>query len=497
MEPEVSRTSKVLALSLGKTLTTLASIVFGMIAARVLSKHDYATMRQTMLAYSFIAPLLMLGLPDALYYYLPRTQERKRGVIIDNLFLILILAILFSVFLAAGGYKLLAHRFNNPDLATTLKWMIPYPLYVMPAGILGAVLLTQNKTYLLAKYNVLSAVLLAALTISGVLITKSYSGPLFAQIYFPVLLLPVVLWLVFKNVPGSFSWPDRKSMTNMLKYAVPLGLAGMISTVMLETNKIIVSAMCTPEEFANYVNGVIEIPLIGIITGSISAVILVDMTSYVQKGNMTMALDLFKKAAVKSAVILFPVMIFLLVSGKSFIVTLYSEKYLESVAPFYIYLFVLPVRIVIYGSALMALGQTRVILYRSILDLTINVILSILLVHLMGYLGAAVATILTLYIWTVPFNLYKIARGFNVSMFRTLPLDKLFRIIIICLSVVPLPIIYLLLFDHIYLIQLLITAVLYFVPLTVLLLRNRMLIIPIAYSKYVPGIIRDKILNND
>jgi O-antigen/teichoic acid export membrane protein len=283
----------------------------------------------------------------------------------------------------------------------------------------------------------------------------------------------------------------------MLKYAVPLCLAGMISTVMLETNKIIVSAMCTPEEFANYVNGVIEIPLIGIITGSISAVILVDMTSYVQKGNMTMALDLFKKAAVKSAVILFPVMIFLLVSGKSFIVTLYSEKYLESVAPFYIYLFVLPVRIVIYGSALMALGQTRVILYRSILDLTINVILSILLVHLMGYLGAAVATILTLYIWTVPFNLYKIARGFNVSMFRTLPLEKLFRIIIICLSVVPLPIIYLLLFDHIYLIQLLITAVLYFVPLTVLLLRNRMLIIPIAYSKYVPGIIRDKILNND
>ena len=81
--------------------------------------------------------------------------------------------------------------------------------------------------------------------------------------------------MVFKNVPGSFTWPDRKSMTDMLKYAVPLGLAGMISTVMLETNKIIVSAMCTPEEFANYVNGVIEIPLIGIITGSISAVILV------------------------------------------------------------------------------------------------------------------------------------------------------------------------------------------------------------------------------
>lgn len=450
-----------------------------------------------MLAYSFIAPLLMLGLPDALYYFLPRTQDRKRGVIIDNLFLLLVLATIFSVFLAAGGYKLLASRFNNPDLSTTLKWMIPYPLYVMPAGVLGAVLLTQNKTYLLAKYNVLSAVLLTALTIAGVLITKSFSGPLIVQIYFPILLLPVVLWLVFKNVPGSFSWPDLKSMTDMLKYAVPLGLAGMIGTLMLETNKIIVSAMCTPEEFANYVNGVIEIPLIGIITGSISAVILVDMTAYVQKGNMVMALELFKKAAIKSAVILFPVMIFLLVSGKSFIVTLYSEKYLESVIPFYIYLFVLPVRIVIYGSALMALGQSRVILLRSILDLTINVILSILLVHLMGYLGAAVATILTLYIWTVPFNLYKIAKGFNVNILVTLPIKELLRILIICLSVIPLPTIYLLLFDHIYFVQLVITAGLFFVPLTVLLLRNRMLEIPAAYIKYVPQIIRDKILKND
>ncbi len=468
-----------------------------MIAARVLSKHDYATMRQTMLAYSFVAPLLMLALPDALYYFLPRAGDRKRGVIIDNIFLLFVMALIFSVFLAFGGHKLLAMRFNNPDLSITLKWMIPYPLYVMPAGVIGAVLLTQNKTYLLAKYNVVSAILLTSLTITGVLLTKSYCGPLIAQIYFPLILLPVVLWLVFRYVPGKFSWPDLKSMKAMLKYAVPLGLASMIGTVMLETNKIIVSAMCTPEEFANYVNGAIEIPLIGIITGSISAVILVDMTAYIHKGDMTMALDLFRKASLKSAVILFPVMIFLLLAGKSFIVTLYSEKYLESVAPFYIYLFVLPVRIVVYGSALMALGKSRIILYRSILDLTINIVLSILLVYLWGYLGAAIATILTLYLWTVPYNLYKIGQGFNVNMFTTLPLKQLGRIFIICLVVIPLPLMYLLYFNHPYLIQLLISAILYFTPLTFLLLRKGMLEIPEAYNRYIPRFIKNFVLKNE
>jgi O-antigen/teichoic acid export membrane protein len=492
--PEVSRTSKVLALSLGKTLTTLASIVFGMVAARLLSKHDYATMRQTMLAYGFVAPLLMLGLPDALYYFLPREKNRKRRVLINNLFLIFVMAMVFTIFLAAGGYKLLALRFNNPDLEQTLKWMIPYPLYVMPAGIIGAVLLTQNKTYLLTKYNVISSLLLTVLTIAGVLITRTYSGPLIAQIYFPVLLLPIVLWLCFRNVPGAIFKPDIKSMKEMVKYAVPLGLAGTITTIMLQTNNVIVSAMCPPEEFANYVNGAIEIPLIGIITVSISSVILVDMTNYVHQGDKGKALELFKKASIKSAIVLFPVMVFLLVAGKPFIVTLYSGKYLESVAPFYIYLFVLPVRIVMYGSALMALGQSRVILYRSIIDLILNIALSVLFVHLWGYLGAAIATIATLYVWTVPYNLFKIGKGFNISIWGILPVKDLGKIMICCVVVVPLASLYLLIQGQPCYLQLLIAAVLYFPALALLLIKQNLLEIPAAFLKYIPYFIKSKLI---
>ena len=115
-----------------------------MVAARLLSKHYYATMKQTVLTYNFAAPILMLGLPNALYYFLSREQGHKRGLLIDNLALLLFLAIIFSIFLASGEYKVLALRFNNPDLKTTLKWMIPYPLYVMSTTILGSVLLTHN-----------------------------------------------------------------------------------------------------------------------------------------------------------------------------------------------------------------------------------------------------------------------------------------------------------------------------------------------------------------
>lgn len=451
-------------------------------------------MKQTILAYSFVAPLLMLGLPDALYYFLPREKENKRGVLIDNMFLLFVLAIVFSIFLLAGGCRILALRFNNPDLKATLKWMIPYSLYTMPAAVLGSVLLTQNKTFTLTVYNIISSLFLTGLTIMGTVITRKYNGPLLAQIYFPVLLFPIVISLCFRSVPGKIIRPERKRMVEMMKYAVPLGLAGMLGTIMLQTNKIVVSAMCTPEEFANYVNGAIEIPLIGVITGSISSVILVDMTKYIYNEDKPKALELFKKAAVRSAGILLPVMVFLLTVGKPFIVTLYSEKYLESVIPFYIYLLVIPIRIVNYGSALMALGQSKAILYRSIFDLIVNLLLSVLFVHLWGYLGAAIATVVTLYIWTIPYNLYKIGKGFDVKFWETLPLKELASIVLLCLAGVPLAMIHLLIHRQPYFVQLLMAAILYFPVVVLLLIRKNLLEIPPFFLLYVPTFIRSKII---
>lgn len=422
-----------LALSLGNTLTVLVGIISGMVAARILTKHDYATMRQTMLAYQFAAPLLLLALPEALYYFLPGRDEKKRGFLIDNLTLLFIMGGAFSLFLLAGGNKLLAWRFNNPDLEQTLFWMIPYPLFTLPAALLGAVLVVQGKVVSLSIYNVLSRLLLTISIIAACVLTKSYTGPIWAQVVFAIVTLPVVIWLVFSSVPGKFRWPEMASMKAMIKYSVPMGLATMLGTITLQLDKLIVSSMCTPEEFAVYSNGAIEIPLIGVITGSIATVILADMAISCKSGEFGAALALFRKSAIRSGLILLPTMIFLLVFAKDFIVILYSDRYLESVTPFRIYLLVLPIRIVYYGSALMALGMTRVILWRSIGDLLVNACLSVVLVYYMGYLGAALATLLTLYLWTAPFNLKMITKGFNCQNHRVLPFAKILQTLLVAL----------------------------------------------------------------
>ena len=491
---EKSRSTKVIALSLGQTFTTLVLLIAGMFATRMLSKTDYATLRQTFIAYNFIAPLLMLGLPNALYYFLPRTETRKKTITVENMLLLAILSLIFSAFMLLGGYKYLALRFNNIELVNTLKWMIGYPLYVMPIAIISAVLVIKGKTILLSLYNAITSIVLLAGTIAGLYLTHSYTGPLIAQIFLPILFFPVALVLIFKNVPGRIEKLERSSMSAMLKYAAPLGLATMMGSLMLQLDKVIVSWMCLPEEFANYVNGAIEIPLIGVITGSISTVLLSDMSTLCFQKKENEAILLFRKATQYSASILLPVMAFLVLTAKPFIVTLFSEKYTESIAPFLIFLLIIPIRTVMYGSALMAIGKSKTILYRSFFDLLINLILSIILIYFVGYLGAAIATIITLYAWTVPYNLYHIGKAFKVKPIHVLPLQLMMKIMVISiLALIPASVY--LLFKNILppVFQLIIAAGIYFPIVFLVLYKKGYLYVPQQFEKYFAKIVTRKL----
>lgn len=416
-----SRTAKVFSLSLGKGLTAVVMLGTSMVLARVLNKYDFGTVRQTLLAYQFAAPLFMLGLPQAVFYFLPGEKHRPRGILIDNLTLLIISACIISLFLALGGNELLAIRFNNPELSKTLRWMIPYPLFVMPVALLGGVMVIRERVTAFAWYSVLSKAVLGFCIIGAAWWTKDYTGPLLAHILIPAIFVPVALWLAFSSVPGKWTLPDPTSMKNMLKFSVPIGLGGMLGTISRQLDKVIVSAMTSPEEFAVYANGAVEIPFIGIITGAVSAVVLVDMRKSVVEGNYQEAVRLFRLTAEKTSYVLFPAMVFLLISGDSFIQTLFSDKYADSVIPFRWYLLLLPVRTVVFGSLLMALNKTRVILIRSMVGLLVNGVLSVIFVSAFGPWGAVVATVITVYAWGVVYNLYTFNKLLSIPWYDFFP----------------------------------------------------------------------------
>jgi O-antigen/teichoic acid export membrane protein len=117
--------------------------------------------------------------------------------------------------------------------------------------------------------------------------------------------------------------------------------------------------------------------------------------------------------------------------AESFINILYSSKYQGSILPFRILLFILPVRIAYYGSAYIAFGKTKIVLYRSVFDLILTAIFCYLLVLWLGAYAAALAMIITLYLWTIPYNLFTLSKSFNCKATYILPFKRIGKIFLI------------------------------------------------------------------
>lgn len=426
-----SRTVKAGILASGTFLTTCVSLISAVVLARVLSMYDYATYKQTLLVYAFVSPLLMLGLPDALYYFLPGENKRPRSLLIENLLLLGFMAGLFSLFLLFGGNRLLAWRFKNPDLARMLLILAPYPLFMLPVSGLSACLIARNRVKQVAVFNVLSRLFMLATVLTAIMISRTPTAAIVGTVVATGIVFFPALKLMFAACNLGSWLPSTNSMWSQLKYAVPLGLAVMIGTISKSLDKMIVSSMCSPEQFAVYVNGAIEIPLIGILTGSVIAILIPDLVKLYKAAQYQELMELWHRAMVKCALLIFPIMIFLFVMAPEVMRILFSVKYENSAVPFRVYLLLLPIRITTFGAVFMAAGKNTLILYRVIVGLALNLVLSIILVKLVGAIGAAVATVIAIYVWNIPYCLFFIGKILHTGIFRIFPYQHLANILLI------------------------------------------------------------------
>ena len=390
-----SRAVKAGILASGTFLTTCVRLISAVFLSRILSIYDYATYRQTLLAYAFIAPLLMLGLPNALYYFLPGENTRPRSRLVDNLTLLGFMAGFFTLFILLGGNRLLAWRFKNPDLTRTLLILAPYPLFMLPASSIGACLIARDRVKQAAFFNVISRLFILIIVLTAVLIWRAPVAAIVGTVAGAGIILLPGLKLMFASCKiGSFL-PSSEGMWSQLKYSVPLGLAGILGTISLSLDKMIVSSMCSPEQFAVYVNGAIEIPLIGVLTGSVIAVLIPDFVRMYKAQQYHELRVLWHRAMVRCLIILVPAMGFILVMAPEIMRVLFSSKYENSAYPFRVYALMLPVRATVFGAVLMATNRTKTVTLGSLLNLFANGVLSVIFIYFIGPMGAAWATVLS------------------------------------------------------------------------------------------------------
>ncbi len=433
---------KVFHLIISRGINTLSGILLFVFASRYLSLEEYATFRQSFLPVDTLLPILSLGIPETIYYILSKHYD-KRAVIYDSLLLIFIMSFLFGLFLILGGATFISYNFNNPLITKSIPWVILYVMIYLPSQLLIAFNIFNNNTKLVSFITSLSSLIVILTAIIYLSNEPRYIGIVIIKSVVPIISL--VYLIIFSQISLMRERINHYKMffyaKDILRTSIPFGIGSILSGISIQIDKLYVATLTTPESYAIYANGAIEIPLIGVITGSISSVLVSDMSLKIQNGDIIGAKKLFETAASKSALFLFPLLIFFAINAKSFMILLYSEKYIDSFIPFRILLLLLPIRIVVFGSALIALGKSKVILKRGFFELIFNIILSYILFKLIGVNGVALSTVIVTYLWTVPLNLKEIATGFNVPYIDLFNLKVLSKIMLICISLSPIIII--------------------------------------------------------
>jgi len=411
----MGRTKKAGYLAVAQGTGSLMAIVIASILSRELEPADYATYRQTFLSFRFVAPFLMMGLPQAIVYFLCREDDRRRGILIEVVSILILSGFVFYLFFIFGGSELTVSWFNNLGLQETLIWFGPYALLVLPTSVLNAALTACDQAKWAAFSSIISQLLLGLIVISTAYFTDEVVTIVKGVMAHALLMLGISFYWFRKISLGTSHSVSFIGIKKMLAYSIPLGIGSTIAYLNMNLDKVIVARFVNPSTYAVYINGAFEVPIIGMLTGAASAIILPDMVRLINNQNSVEAVGLWKRAAVKSATLLFPITVTLWVLAPEIMVFLFGGSYEGSAEIFRIYLLLVPIRIGFFGIIYQACGKSRLLLRRSILALILNLITTVPLTMLIGPIGAALSTVLVSWVVMVPYNMFEASRMIGVK----------------------------------------------------------------------------------
>lgn len=403
-------------ISLGRGVAALAGLITAMILSRWLPPDDYGTYRQIWLVFFTLAPVFELGIPPSVSFFVPQLpRERLKAYFVQNGLALLVSGSLVGLALLTFAAPV-ARLFGNPALIVPLRACALFPALTLPFN------MTENALVALGRAGRAGLVSGgAALLQTAVILLAFFQGASLEQVFLYLSLWALLRWLCaagallygFRDL--AVGW-NLRELSRQLWFALPMGAAAMVGLLSRQIDKLIVSANFPPERFAVYANGSYDIPLINVLTLSVTAVLVPAIVRANAAGDTGEIRRLWHGAARRMAWLFFPAFCFLFVAARPVMIFLFSDAYADSAGPFRVLLFLLPLRILFHGGFLRALGRTRPIFYAAAGSLVISVVLALLLVRIraLGFLGPAIASVAGAY-WSVAVAIHVASRHLGWS----------------------------------------------------------------------------------
>jgi len=385
--------------SIGRGVAAVVGLITVMILSRLLTPEDYGTYRQLWLIYFLLSPIMQLGLTQSASYYAAQLPRPDRKTYVAQNGLLLVGTGILSTALLLSFTGPIARFFGNAEMVVPLRAFAIFMTFAMPFDLTENTLVALGRAGKAGLVTAVSNALQSAVTLAAFLTGASITRVFLYLSIFAFLrwvLSAAIVLRVYRDLRVRWNWKELKEQ---IVFSLPMGAAVMVGLLSRQMDKLIVSNHFSPERFAVYANGSYDIPLINIVTLSVTAVLIPAIVRARAVGRVDEVRRVWHGAARRVATMFYPVFIFLLITARPFMVLLFSEEYAASAAPFRVFLFLFPIRIAFHGGFQRALGHSRQIFIASAGAFAISLGLALVLVRVesIGILGPAIASVVAAY----------------------------------------------------------------------------------------------------
>ena len=364
-----------------------AILISILLAKSVLTSDEIGAFEMLTFIGTTVSFFWIAGLNQGILPFFPKLNPADQRPFIFNTFLLFSGISTFVIVLLFYFENHVTQLLVGQDSLPYFKWYAIYLLFFMPSFLVDYIYLINNRAKEILGFGLIVFSLQVLVVIVPLYLGKGLLGSIQGLVGLGIFRFIWLLKIVFDF--GKIEWKS-KLMSNYLKLSIPLILYALLSGFPTIFDSWVVGWFYDDKStFAIFRYGARELPLTIALANALSMAMIPEIARH----NNNTFTDL-KKKTLSIFHWLYPLSIVLMLTSSWWFPKVFNPDFLESASVFNVFLLVIISRLIFPQTILIALGKTKMVLYISILETILNIILSVIFVQYFGLVGIAFGTFL-------------------------------------------------------------------------------------------------------
>ena len=317
----------------------------------------------------------------------PSYSSKQQAELLFTIFLVLFLLGMVAALSLYLGQSYLLPFLTQYQQLKYLDLLCIYLVFIPPTYLIEYIYLLKKEEKAIIRYGVVVYSLQLTAVILPISLGFGVAGIFKGLVLWSVFRFIWLVRLLFKYAAFSLKWVLQKQVLLLL---LPLGLHALIGGGMEYIDGFIVTSHFEDDKvFALFRYGARELPLVTILIAALVATLIPLAVE-----NEQLAIDKIKKEISRLSFWLYPLTMFLMLVSPFLFPLVYNEDFALSANVFNIYLLVISSRVLLPQVLIYSRQHNYILVISAIIELFINLSLSLYLVSDYGLEGIAFATVI-------------------------------------------------------------------------------------------------------